>query len=61
VVGDIHHIIPVKNGGTDHNTNLTYICPNCHRLTHSNYIKKEELVSIEDYLGDSWKEYYFTK
>lgn len=61
VVGDVHHIIPRKNGGTNENTNLTYICPNCHRLAHSGILKSEELISIHDYLGDSWKEYYFTK
>lgn len=61
VVGDIHHIIPRKHGGTDENTNLTYICPNCHRLAHSNIIKPNELISIEDYLGNTWKDYYFTK
>ena len=61
VVGDIHHITPKKDGGTDANTNLTHICPNCHRLAHSGVLKPEELVSIHDYLGDSWKDYYFTK
>ena len=61
VVGDIHHIIPRKEGGTDDNNNLTHICPNCHRLAHSNIIKSENLISMYDYLGDSWKDYYFTK
>ena len=61
VVGDVHHIIPRKDGGSNENTNLTYICPNCHRLAHSNVIKSKDLISIEDYLGDSWKDYYFTK
>jgi 5-methylcytosine-specific restriction endonuclease McrA len=59
VVGDIHHIIPRKDGGSDENSNLTYICPNCHRLAHSGCIKPAELVSIQDYLGDRWKDYYF--
>ena len=61
VVGDVHHIIPRKNGGNDENSNLTYICPNCHRLVHSDIIKPSELITIEDYLGDSWKKYYYTK
>jgi len=61
VVGDVHHIIPRKEGGTDENTNLTYICPNCHRLAHSGIIKPNDLISIQDYLGDKWKDYYFTK
>jgi len=61
VNGDIHHIDQRKNGGSDHNANLTYICPNCHRLAHSGVIKSEDLISIQDYLGDEWKKYYFTK
>jgi 5-methylcytosine-specific restriction endonuclease McrA len=61
VVGDVHHIIPRKNGGSDENSNLTYICPNCHRLVHSDVIKPSELITIEDYLDDSWKKYYYTK
>lgn len=61
VVCDIHHIIEQKNGGTDEHSNLTYVCPNCHRLIHSNKIKSNELINIKDYIGDEWKEYYFVK
>lgn len=58
---DIHHIIEKKNGGNDEHTNLTYICPNCHRLTHNGLIDKNELVNLYDYIGDSWKDYYYVK
>lgn len=61
VNGDIHHMVQRKNGGSDLNSNLTYICPNCHRLAHSGVIRPDELVSIHDYIGDEWKKYYFTK
>jgi hypothetical protein len=60
-VGDVHHIIEKKNGGTDDMDNITYICPNCHRLVHSNIIKKDELVTLQDYIGESWKEFYYIK
>jgi hypothetical protein len=61
VVGDIHHIVERKNGGSDEHINLTYVCPNCHRMIHSNKINSNTLVNLEDYIGDSWKEFYYVK
>ena len=61
VAGDLHHIVEKKNGGSDDNDNLSYICPNCHRLVHSGIIKSNELISLQDYIGDEWKQYYFVK
>lgn len=61
VVGDIHHIIEQKNGGTDDHNNLTYVCPNCHRLIHSKKIKPNELVNLENFIGDKWKDFYYVK
>jgi len=61
VVGDIHHILERKNGGTDEHNNLTYVCPNCHRLIHTNKIKISELVNLEDFIGDTWKKFYYVK
>jgi uncharacterized protein with PIN domain len=61
VVCDIHHINEKKNGGTDEHTNLTYVCPNCHRLIHNGNIEKEKIVNLYDYIGDSWKDYYYVK
>jgi hypothetical protein len=34
-IGDIHHIIHKKDGGTDHPSNLIYVCPNHHRVIHT--------------------------
>ena len=53
---DIHHIIPRSKGGTDDYDNLTYICPNCHRLAHRN--KLSNFTSIKDQIGDSWKDFF---
>jgi 5-methylcytosine-specific restriction endonuclease McrA len=61
IVCDIHHIVERKNGGTNEHDNLTYICPNCHRLVHNKLISSNDLVSLHDYIGDSWKKYYFVK
>ena len=61
VACDLHHIIPKSVGGTNEHTNLTLICPNCHRLAHSGLIETKSLVSFYDLVGDKWKEYYFIK
>ena len=61
VCGDIHHIIERKNGGSNDNSNLTYVCPNCHRLIHSGKIDKCKLITFEDQIGDEWKKYYYVK
>ena len=53
---DIHHIIHTKNGGTNDHTNLTYICPNCHRLAHKGLLT--DFKTIEEVIGDSWKKHY---
>lgn len=58
---DVHHIKERKNGGSDDNTNLTYVCPNCHRLIHNNLIDKKTLINLYDYIGDEWKKFYFVK
>lgn len=55
-VGDIHHIKHKKYGGTDEHTNLTYLCPNCHRKMHNNM--SVEYKTFYDQVGDSWKNYY---
>jgi hypothetical protein len=57
-VGDIHHINGKKIKNFDDHTNLCYLCPNCHRLVHSNMLKKEELLSIENQFGNIWQKYY---
>jgi len=56
---DMHHIVMVKNGGTNEHSNLAHICPNCHRMVHSGLILPNELVSFEDYVGNEWKKFYF--
>ena len=56
---DLHHIRGRKIKDANNHKNLCYLCPNCHRLVHTNRIKKEELVSILEQIGDLWKEYYY--
>ena len=53
---DLHHIIPRSRGGSNDHTNLTILCPNCHRLAHENKITS--FVSLQEQIGDSWKQHY---
>ena len=54
---DIHHIKPTSKGGSDEHYNLTYLCPNCHRLAHRG--KVDSFITLVEQIGDSWKDFYF--
>jgi hypothetical protein len=61
---DVHHIVPKKDGGTDDNINLIVVCPNHHRILHTN----KDLYSYEflrslsvENLYPNWKDYYYNK
>ncbi len=56
---DIHHINGRKISDANNHKNLTYICPNCHRMVHEGKIEKSSLINLIDYIGDSWKEFYY--
>lgn len=58
---DIHHINGRQIENPNDNRNLCILCPNCHRLVHTHKISKNELVSVYDYIGDTWKDYYNQK
>lgn len=45
---DVHHIIPVSNGGKNEITNLITLCPNCHRMVHRNLISEEKLKKFRE-------------
>ena len=59
--GDIHHIVSRKNKGTDDHSNLSYLCPNCHRMAQRGLITPEQLTTMADYVGESWKKFYGEK
>ena len=56
---DLHHLRGRKIDNPHAHSNLTYICPNCHRLYHSKIISTEELKSFEEVVGNQWEEHYF--
>ncbi len=39
---EVHHIIPIKNGGVDTPENLVLLCKGCHRAVH----RKDSLPSL---------------
>ena len=56
---DVHHIKGKKVNNCHHHSNLSYLCPNCHRLVHVGIIPSEELITFEEQVQDEWKKYYY--
>lgn len=56
---DIHHINGKKIDDYDNHNNLTYICPNCHRLVHSGKIEKNKLKTLNEILPENWVDFYY--
>ncbi len=56
---DIHHIIAKKDGGVNDHYNLTPLCPNHHRLAGNKKIPVEKLITLEQIVGDCWKDVYY--
>jgi len=42
---DLHHIIPVSQGGKTTLDNIISLCPNHHRMAHRGMLSKEELLA----------------
>jgi len=63
VVLDTHHIQARAAQGSDDLSNITYICPNCHRLLHTACTKSSiQTISLADYFKDqhiNWLDYYY--
>ena len=58
-IGDLHHIHGRKIDDCDNHSNISYLCPNCHRKVHKGLIKTEDIVNLIDHLGDNWKRYWY--
>lgn len=56
---DLHHIEGKKIPNADSHSNLTYLCPNCHRLFHEKKINKNDILTLEMQVGTTWKDYYY--
>lgn len=57
---DVHHIHGKKIENFNDHTNLTILCPNCHRMAQTGVIPINEIekLSLQIIVGDSWKNYY---
>lgn len=55
---DLHHVKGRKISNPNEDTNLTLLCPNCHRLYHSGKIGPSDVITLDVYMKD-WKDYYF--
>ena len=43
---DIHHVLPITQGGKNELCNLITLCPNCHRLVHRNLLSENKLIKL---------------
>ena len=56
---DLHHIKGRKINDPHSHKNLSYLCPNCHRLFHNGIITEGDILDLEEHVGDTWKEFYY--
>lgn len=56
---DLHHINGRKISNPHDQSNLSYLCPNCHREAANNLIPKDEIVPFSVQVGMKWKEFYY--
>lgn len=54
----VHHIMGKKISDPDNHDNLSYLCPNCHRLAHEKHIKN--VKTLNEYYkehGINWRDF----
>ncbi len=50
---DVHHILPLSEGGPDVKSNMVCLCPTCHRKFHSGEYRlkeKNDTIFVRDEL-----------
>ena len=56
---DIHHINGRKIENCNDHSNLTILCPNCHRKTHDKLVDKNKLTPLTEILPNNWQDFYY--
>ena len=56
---DMHHIRDKHIENPNTHDNLTYVCPNCHRMIHRGQISVESIQTLDKLLPSNWTDYYF--
>lgn len=59
-VCDIHHIDGKNISDPNNHKNLSYLCPNCHRLVHENILIS--IKNLDEYFQEhniNWLDYYY--
>ena len=41
---EVHHQVPLSEGGADDLSNALVLCPNCHRIAHRNGLTLEQML-----------------
>jgi hypothetical protein len=57
---DLHHIYGRKIPNANSHDNLSYLCPNCHRLADKKKIKPETIIPFSKQVGERWRDVYDT-
>lgn len=55
---DLHHIYGRKIENANSHDNLSYLCPNCHRLADKKKIKPEDIIPFSKQVGEKWRDAY---
>lgn len=48
----IHHVVPIKDGGNNNTDNVVVVCPNCHKTLHKayEYLRKDNTDEMNELL-----------
>lgn len=61
---EIHHILPLQQGGDNSLDNITCLCPNCHTIIHkfiSHYCNGINIDDIEQWMSENYSKSSYNK
>lgn len=57
---EVHHIVPIKDGGDGSFENMVLLCPNCHAIVH-NCIRCMNEKSVQKWCMQDWIDEFWSK